>query len=218
MEDRQKAELDILNIVERDHVVSQSGLSRRLGIAVGLVNLLMKRVVSKGFVKVQKVPARRYAYYLTPKGFAEKSGLVARYLDESLDFFRKIRMEYQDIFSNISRQDSRKIVLVGDMELAEIAILASMDGDVEISAIVCARINRKRFGDIPIFTNIDQMKLVAPVDSAHYVLVETQAAQEVYEDLLTTNAPPRVHAPKLLYVTEPENMDVVVPIATQTDR
>ena len=47
--------------------------------------------MKKGFVKAKAAPYKRYAYYLTPKGFNEKSRLVAQYLEVSLDFFRTAR-------------------------------------------------------------------------------------------------------------------------------
>lgn len=78
--------LGLLKSVEQDGGRSQRRLAAELGIALGLVNAYLKRCVSKGLVKVQNVPARRYAYYLTPKGFAEKSRLTVNYLTSSLIF------------------------------------------------------------------------------------------------------------------------------------
>src|SRR3546814_3869106 len=65
--------LGLLNAGDGDRAVTQRGIAADLGIAVGLVNAYLKRCVNKGLIKVQQLPKRRYAYYLTPKGFAEKS-------------------------------------------------------------------------------------------------------------------------------------------------
>lgn len=80
-EDRTKSELDLLQTVEEEQVISQAAMSERMGIATGLVNFLMKRAISKGFVIAKRVPARRYAYFLTPKGMIEKARLVADYMN-----------------------------------------------------------------------------------------------------------------------------------------
>src|SRR5438445_8329748 len=89
---RPKAEADItlgmLNAVEENSVVTQRSLAKELGIALGLANAYLRRCVSKGLIKVTHAPANRYAYYLTPQGFAEKSRLTAQYLALSFDFFR----------------------------------------------------------------------------------------------------------------------------------
>src|ERR1700735_2393758 len=80
--------LGLLSSVETDGARSQRHIAAELGIALGLVNAYLKRAVKKGLVKVQDAPARRYGYYLTPQGFAEKSRLTVRYLLNSFSFFR----------------------------------------------------------------------------------------------------------------------------------
>src|SRR6266852_1227983 len=80
--------LDLLTSVEHDGERSQRRIAAELGIALGLVNAYLKRCVKKGLVKVHDAPARRYAYYLTPHGFAEKSRLTVQYLSNSFSFFR----------------------------------------------------------------------------------------------------------------------------------
>ena len=62
--------LSVLDVVERDPSVTQRSVARELGIALGLANAYLKRCVRKGLIKVSQVPRRRYAYYLTPQGFA----------------------------------------------------------------------------------------------------------------------------------------------------
>ena len=68
--------LGLLTSVEADGARSQRRIAAELGIALGLVNAYLKRAVKKGLVKVGQAPARRYAYYLTPQGFSEKSRLT----------------------------------------------------------------------------------------------------------------------------------------------
>src|SRR5262245_40717266 len=68
--------LGLLESAERDSAQSQRRLAAGLGIAVGLVNIYLKRCVKKGLLKMTEAPARRYAYYLTPSGFSEKARLT----------------------------------------------------------------------------------------------------------------------------------------------
>src|SRR3546814_18810468 len=105
--------------------LTQVALKQRIGVSVGLNNALLKRSVHKGYVKVRKVPYRRYAYYLTPQGFGEKSRLVAKYLETSLSFFREARSQYADLFERAERAGLKRLVLFGEGELAEIAVLAA---------------------------------------------------------------------------------------------
>lgn len=72
--------LGVLTAAEAQDGISQRTLAADLGVAVGLVNAYVKRCVRKGLLKVSQVPARRYRYYLTPAGFAEKAKLTGEYL------------------------------------------------------------------------------------------------------------------------------------------
>ena len=71
---------DFLAALERGEVVAQMTLSKRISVSIGLIDALLRRTIHKGFVKTKAAPHKGYAYYLTPKGFSEKSRLVARYL------------------------------------------------------------------------------------------------------------------------------------------
>jgi len=82
--------LEILESIEKQDDLTQRHLANNLGVALGLANSYMKRCVRKGLIKVHQAPANRFLYYLTPKGFAEKSRLTTEYLSSSfiptLDF------------------------------------------------------------------------------------------------------------------------------------
>src|SRR5829696_7987799 len=93
--------LGLLESVERDGAQSQRRIAEELGIALGLVNAYLKRCVKKGLVKVSEAPARRYAYYLTPQGFAEKSRLTVDYLSSSFSFFRRARSDCSHILAEV---------------------------------------------------------------------------------------------------------------------
>src|SRR5882724_13632069 len=92
--------LGLLNSVEHDGDKSQRHIAAELGIALGLVNAYLKRCVKKGLVKVHDAPARRYAYYLTPRGFAEKSRLTVEYLSTSFSFFRLAKADCASAFES----------------------------------------------------------------------------------------------------------------------
>src|SRR6202051_566604 len=115
--------LALLSSVENDGDRSQRRIAAELGIALGLVNAYLKRCIKKGLVKVHDVPARRYAYYLTPHGFAEKSRLTVQYLSNSFSFFRMAKGECASVFAAAKANGHDRLVLAGKSDLAEIAIL-----------------------------------------------------------------------------------------------
>jgi len=128
--------LGLLESVERDGGQSQRRLASDLGIALGLVNAYLKRCIKKGLVKVGEAPARRYMYYLTPQGFAEKSRLTVEYLSHSFGFFRQAKADCHAVLQRASALGYERIVLAGRSDLAEIAIICAMECAIEIVAIV----------------------------------------------------------------------------------
>ena len=92
--DSDRLVLGLLTWLEADGAQSQRRIAAELGVALGLVNAYLKRAIKKGFVKVGQAPARRYAYYLTPQGFAEKSRLTVDYMSHSFSLFRRARARY----------------------------------------------------------------------------------------------------------------------------
>src|SRR5690242_21548044 len=119
--------LGLLTSVEADGARSQRRIAAELGIALGLLNAYLKRAIKKGLVKIGQAPARRYAYYLTPHGFAEKSRLTVEYLSNSFSFFRRARQDCSSVLRSARARGWSRIALAGVSDLAEIAILCSLE-------------------------------------------------------------------------------------------
>lgn len=130
--------LGVLDVVEKDAAVTQRSVASELGIAVGLANAYLKRCVRKGLIRVRQIPPRRYSYYLTPQGFAEKSRLTASYLAHSFSFFRQARSQCAALFTAAAGRGQRRLALIGHGDLAEIASLVVREYPLEIVGIVTA--------------------------------------------------------------------------------
>src|SRR5450631_1154865 len=156
-EDNQRIMLGLLQSVERDGGQSQRRLAAELGVALGLVNAYLKRCIKKGLVKVSQAPARRYAYYLTPKGFAEKSRLTVEYLSSSFSFFRQAKADCTRVFQLAREQNFQHLVLCGKSDLAEIAILSAVDCRVSIVAIVDQNANDMLFVGKQVVSGYDRL-------------------------------------------------------------
>jgi DNA-binding MarR family transcriptional regulator len=128
--------LGLLDAVEQDGAQSQRLLAAELGIALGLVNAYLKRCIKIGLVKVSEAPARRYAYYLTPQGFAEKSRLTVDYLSYSFGFFRQAKADCSELYQSATARGINTVLLAGQSDLAEIAALCALEHAVEIVGVV----------------------------------------------------------------------------------
>ena len=91
MEREALRDLEILAELARGDQITQRHLAARLGIALGLTNLYLKRLARKGFIKITSIPPRRVRYLLTPKGIAQKTRLTYEYMDYSRQLYRETR-------------------------------------------------------------------------------------------------------------------------------
>ena len=148
--------LGLLDAVEQDRAQSQRLLASELGIALGLVNAYLKRCIKKGLVKVRSAPARRYAYYLTPQGFAEKSRLTVEYLSYSFGFFRQAKTDCSELFQAASARGVEKVVLVGQSDLGGDRGALCHGAWHQDRRAWCKTAQRSReFIGLPVFENFD---------------------------------------------------------------
>src|SRR5262245_36743032 len=146
--------LGLLESVERDGGQSQRRIASDLGIALGLVNAYLKRCVKKGLVKVSEAPARRYAYYLTPQGFAEKSRLTVEYLISSLSLFRRARADCGELFAVARSRGMSRVVVAGISDLAEIARICALDSGIEIVAVLDRNATDTKYLGLPVVRSL----------------------------------------------------------------
>ena len=129
-------DLILLTELERDGAVTQRSLAIKLGVALGLTNLYVKRLARKGYVKVTTIPSHRIRYLLTPQGFAEKSRLTYLYIQYSLSHYRDMRARLRDVLSRVTVVGGRRIVIFGTSEFAEMGYLSLREMDMELVGFV----------------------------------------------------------------------------------
>lgn len=185
--------LNLLNSVD-DGAQSQRRIAEELGIALGLVNLYLKRCVKKGFIKVSQATARRYAYYLTPKGFAEKSRLTVEYLTSSFSFFRLARADCTRVFQLARLKNFKNLVLCGKSDLAEIAMLSAVDCGVSIVAIVDKQAKEMSFVGTQLVSDYDC--LTVSFDAV--IITDVVTSSQSFDQAIRLYGPDRVFAPNLL--------------------
>ncbi|HZC58205.1 MAG TPA: winged helix-turn-helix transcriptional regulator [Xanthobacteraceae bacterium] len=186
--------LGLLESVERDGAQSQRKLASDLGIALGLVNAYLKRCVKKGLLKIGQAPARRYAYYLTPYGFAEKSRLTVEYLSSSFSFFRHAREDCSSVLKVAHARGWNRVALAGVSDLAEIATICALEQGIAIVAVIDAKAAIDKFVGMPV------VKSIAAVPGGFDALVVTdlQATRESVAAVADQIGAERVLVPALL--------------------
>lgn len=192
--DNARIVLGLLQSVERDGAQSQRKLASDLGIALGLVNAYLKRCVKKGLLKIGQAPARRYAYYLTPNGFAEKSRLTVEYLTSSFSFFRRAREDCATVLKAAHARGWTRVALAGVSDLAEIATICALEQGITIVAVVDAAAAQEKFVGAPV------VRSLAAVEDGFDALVVTdlQTTRESLRAIISQIDAERVLVPALL--------------------
>jgi DNA-binding MarR family transcriptional regulator len=126
----------LLDEIGREEPVSQRELSRRAGIALGLVNSYLKNLVAKGYVRIKSFPRNRYGYLLTPPGLAEKSRLAYQHVNYFTNLYRQARRDHAALFARLAAQGVRRVVFCGCDEMAEIAYLSLGEAGIDLYRIV----------------------------------------------------------------------------------
>ena len=130
----QERSFQILDELANNDALTQRDLSQRLGIALGLVNSYIKNLIAKGYITVATIPPKRYAYYLTPKGFAEKSRLAYDLLQDYTRIYREAKSSYRKLFQELKQSGLKHIVFAGADEVAEIAYITLQETGLEQTA------------------------------------------------------------------------------------
>ena len=137
--------LRILDELSGNDALTQRDLAKRLGIALGLVNSYIRNLAKKGYITIKAIPPKRYAYYLTPKGFTEKTRLTYDLLHDYTRIYREARNSLGALFRDLRLKGAKRIVFAGADEVAEIAYLTLQETGMELAGVVDGRDAGKQF-------------------------------------------------------------------------
>jgi DNA-binding MarR family transcriptional regulator len=124
----------LLEAIEQNPDTTQAKLAAQLGVAVGSVNWVLKRMLRKGYVKVTHLQRRKLKYFVTPQGLVVKAHLTSQYLEASLRVYRELRQEAQELLVQVKSAGHGMLHLEGQGEAAEILRLTCLEHGLKISS------------------------------------------------------------------------------------
>jgi DNA-binding MarR family transcriptional regulator len=139
----------LMSELESGEPVTQREIAGRLGIALGLVNSYLKTLAAKGFVTVKAMPRNRFAYLLTPKGFAEKSRLAFQHLSNFNKLYRITRQDSLARFQSMRERGVERVAFCGLDDLTEIAYLSLREAQIGLDVVMDEEAGG-RFIDYPV--------------------------------------------------------------------
>ena len=144
-------ELRLLSEVQRSSEATQRDLSKRVGIALGLTNLLLRNLSQKGYLRVTQAGWRRWLYTLTPEGFSRKIHLTVGYIHRVLDHYQKARQTLREELGQLDLNMESRIAIYGPGEFAELVYLGLREmGIEEIDVFGPAGSGNGRFLGMPV--------------------------------------------------------------------
>ncbi len=172
--------LQILDELSGNDSLTQRDLSSRLGIALGLVNSYIKNLVAKGFITIKTIPPKRYAYYLTPKGFTEKTRLAYHLLQDYTRIYREARTNFKKLFHDLEKKGVQKIIFAGSDEVAEIAYITLQETGLKLVGVV----DENKVGEMFFSKVIRPMKDVAHLNYDIVIVTSYLNRKTIYQELI----------------------------------
>jgi DNA-binding MarR family transcriptional regulator len=129
-------DLQLLEEIERNPRISQRELSHKFGIALGVTNACIKRMARRGLIRLKGIPPRRIAYYITPKGFAEKGNLALRFFSYNIRLYAEMKKQISKKLIEMEQSGVKRVAFYGLGDEMEVAYITLQGLDMKLVGIV----------------------------------------------------------------------------------
>lgn len=144
-------ELRLLSEVDRTPEANQRDLSQRVGIALGVTNVLLKSLAQKGYVRITHAGWKRWLYALTPEGFTRKIQLTVGFVRRTLDDYQQVRQTLREELRPFALNEESRVAMCGTGSFAELVYMALKEtGIEEIDVFVSDHSGEVRFLGMPV--------------------------------------------------------------------
>lgn len=109
-------ELQILNNIDSNNTSTQREIAKKSGMSLGSVNVLIKRLVKKGMLKIERLNAKTIRYILTPEGMKEKTEATYRYILNSYKYINEVDQKIYLLFQRENIREADYIYLFGEQD------------------------------------------------------------------------------------------------------
>ena len=156
-------ELNLLQELEKNPIVSQRDLSHKFGIALGVTNACLKRMARRGWIRIMNLDRRRIGYYLTPKGLAEKTKLTLRLVSWTVQHYSTLKDIIGERLLEMQNRGVERIVFYGVSDEMEIAYVTLQGSNLKLVGIVedQEKMNRKKIFGFEL-TEVNQVETLKP--------------------------------------------------------
>lgn len=117
-------EFELINIIGGELGSNQRDLSRQMNLSLGMTNMLIRRLITKGYLRIKQLNKKKVEYLLTPKGFSEKMRKSVRYTMKTIDSIGLIRQSITRVLQELYGEGARKFYVLGSSDLSVLIEMA----------------------------------------------------------------------------------------------
>ena len=129
-------ELAILEKLENNGHLTQRDLSKEVGIALGLVNHLLKKMVKKGWIKIKNIDAKKIKYLITPEGAVEKSSLLYKRVESTIHFYLDAKRVIKEKVEHLKGDGVKSVSIYGINHISEVLFIVLKELGLELTYVV----------------------------------------------------------------------------------
>ncbi len=188
-------DLRVLRAIASGQRVTQRSLSSELGVALGLTNLLIRRLVGKGYVKVARMGTRHIRYLMTPAGWEALAHATRLSLENTVHLYTETREHIRTSLAAVSERceaddsGAKRVVFYGAGDVAEIAYVSLQRTDLTLVGVVDDR-RAGRFFGVEISSS-DQLSAatIGTVPYGHVVVTSLRHADPIRARIAARGVP-----------------------------
>lgn len=176
--------LRILRELSKGDSLTQRDLSKRLGLALGLVNSYLRNLIAKGYITVSAIPPKRYTYYLTPKGFAESTRLTYSLLHDYTKIYMDARKNFRELFNTLESEGTKVLIFAGADEVAEIAYLTLQEFKMDLACVL----DDEKKGSMFFKNVIHPLDAITDMDYDYIIVTSYLKRKNIHKTLIACGA------------------------------
>ena len=134
-------ELQLLSEIEGNPELTQRQMAGRIGIALGLTNVMLRNLAQKGYVRATQAGWKRWVYALTPEGFSHKFKLTIAYVHRVMDHYQTVRQTLREQLAPLALNEESRVAICGTGEFAELVYLGLKELGIDEIDVYAARVN-----------------------------------------------------------------------------
>jgi len=110
----------IITELSKNSNASQRYLSKVLNLSLGMVNVILRRLIKKGYMKMKQLDGRKVQYILTPKGFSEKIARSKEFVRNTISLVSGMKSAIKNIVMDYYEKGYKNFYFFGDGDLLSI--------------------------------------------------------------------------------------------------